>query len=528
VFSCQDVEAFVAQSRAHAARLPVSMKTLLKIPTGTKLIARDDVSPDNPPKISDPGLVTSHDMIFPLAALDALPIERKIRVSEIYNGVAQSRQWWKLDRMPGPDGNEISGWLCEIDPITTRHSPWEWEGFDFIKETSSLSDQYASHLSAQAQLDDDERARYRLQIDAGDSGPIRERLYDLIDLDRDQKLTPREIRTALEKPWIAQSLGRLITHYESEWYDDGTMSKWNALDGYMNEAGMADWEQEKQRIRSLLWWGELEGKQEFPSTGTAWHLQSTDLITLFSKKSFKFTLEIMRKLYPILSSEQNKDLQEIADELNSHIDFYKLDTHLRRAHFFAQILQETGPKLRIEEVFAYRQSTLIKKFEYFRLHPELALEHGLQNGFGKLKSNGFPMNQNDFEAIANAAYGERSELGNRGYLSGDGWKYRGRGLKQLTGRYNYLDLNDWHKKNKRLWPDDNSDFVENPDLLLKMKYATRSAAYFWLKKELYKRADTGSTPEAVDLITDIINRYTESRYLRKLNFSILWGNEVLK
>jgi predicted chitinase len=128
------------------------------------------------------------------------------------------------------------------------------------------------------------------------------------------------------------------------------------------------------------------------------------------------------------------------------------------------------------------------------------------------------MTRADYEAIANGAYGGRTELGNRGISSGDGWKYRGRGLKQLTGRDNYTLFQCWHSKHSAQWPNDRPDFVENPDLLLEMKYAVRSAACFWLSNKLYEIADRGSALEVVDSITSVINKHTASHPDRRENF----------
>jgi predicted chitinase len=151
----------------------------------------------------------------------------------------------------------------------------------------------------------------------------------------------------------------------------------------------------------------------------------------------------MNSLYPRVSSSRYSDLQAIADKLSAHIDFYKFDTPLPRANFFAQILEETGPMLKIEENFSYSSSALISLFSYFRSRPEEARKYGFVSKQGLLKENGLSMGQADYEAIANGAYGGRDELGNSGHTSGDGWKCSGRGLKQLTGRYNY------HKIRKR-------------------------------------------------------------------------------
>jgi predicted chitinase len=132
------------------------------------------------------------------------------------------------------------------------------------------------------------------------------------------------------------------------------------------------------------------------------------------------------------------------------------------------------------------------------------------------------MTQSDFEAIANGAFGGREELGNSGHFSGGGWKCRGRGLKQLTGLDNYKSFQCWYSKHSAQWPNDYAGFIASPDLLLDMKYAVRSVVSFWMNNRLYKIADNGSCSEVVDLITDIVNKYTKSHSDRRAGFSDLW------
>jgi putative chitinase len=83
------------------------------------------------------------------------------------------------------------------------------------------------------------------------------------------------------------------------------------------------------------------------------------------------------------------------------------------------------------------------------------------------------------ELIANLVYSSR--MGNGPAESGDGWLFRGRGLKQLTGRDNVT----------RCGAALGVDFASNPDLLLEPLYAARSAGWFWKTNNLSKFADVG-------------------------------------
>ncbi|GLT17280.1 hypothetical protein GCM10007938_10570 [Vibrio zhanjiangensis] len=245
------------------------------------------------------------------------------------------------------------------------------------------------------------------------------------------------------------------------------------------------------------------------------------------KYSFVFTLEMLRAVYPRVSSSKQNLLQGIVDELNDHIEFYKLDTPLRRTHFFAQIMQETGSSLSMEESFRYSFNGLVNTYKRFEENPSLAkaLSYDETVKGKNTKRNGEPLSSADFEKIANIAYGSR--MGNTD--DGDGWKYRGRGLKQLTGKYNYNALAQWHQKNSGEWPEDaNLSFVEEPDLLLEIKYAVRSAAFFWVSNKLYQLADNGAGYPVSKSITEVVNLHTDSYQQRFKNFNQLYSKEVFE
>lgn len=298
IFCCEDLPAFIAKSKAAALGLPAEQKTLLKVYKGaSKLIAhRADISASNPPKVTDAGTVVGVDMILSLGLLDSLPADRKITVSEIVPGSTTPKitQWWRLDDLfADVSGSPIGGWLTEQSEITTRHSPWEWEGFDFISETVCNADHLACHLDMTGTLDESERADYAARIDLADNGPVKTRLYDIIDgadgSTRDNKLAPQEIRTALAKPWHAQSIAHLATHYESEWFWNA--AKWNELDTLMAPDGEpnADWVEEKKRIESLSWFKELAGA--LTSDGKVWHIHFQVLLSNMLSKSMAILKE---------------------------------------------------------------------------------------------------------------------------------------------------------------------------------------------------------------------------------------------
>ena len=284
VFSCDDVPAFFAQSRAYASRLPETQKTLLKVYKGaSKLIPhREGIDADNPPRLGDEGVMVGVDLVLPQSLLDSLPADAKLVVPASTGGMScnPETRWWRLDNLlVDKDGQPISGWLAEQKMITTRHSPWEWEGYDFIEDRERPAGALAYHLEALRRLTDSERASYKGMIDQSDKGPVKRRLYAILDGNGDQKITPEEISTALSKPWHAQSIAQLITKHESEWL--WNPDKWDELDELMEHSPAdpnPDWAEEKKRIEKLSWWKELGGKHGINADGVVWHFQPIGLL----------------------------------------------------------------------------------------------------------------------------------------------------------------------------------------------------------------------------------------------------------
>ena len=154
--------------------------------------------------------------------------------------------------------------------------------------------------------------------------------------------------------------------------------------------------------------------------------------------------------------------------------FFKL-TPIRAAHFFAQTSHETGGYALFSENLNYSVK-------------------GLQNTFGKY----FPGNLEESyarqpEKIANRVYASR--MGNGNEASGDGWKYRGRGALQLTGKSNYEAFANYLKK---------PEILTNPNLVA-TTYAFESAMYFFDKNKLWSICDKGINDAAITELTHRIN-----------------------
>lgn len=222
----------------------------------------------------------------------------------------------------------------------------------------------------------------------------------------------------------------------------------------------------------------------------------------------KILAEQLKKIFP---AADEKYLITVADELNTDLEKYKLDTPLRRAHFFAQVRQEAGPSLSPkQECLNYLPQVLIDKFSYYRKNPDEADVDGrleetsqVEKQAGKIRKMVFikrVIRPADQRRIANKAYANRD--GNGSIESEHGWKYRGRGIFQLTLRANYKKFT---KEYSNIWTSGEIDFLAEPDNVCEFPYFIRSAVWFWISKSVYTLADNGTDDSNIDLITERVN-----------------------
>ncbi|MBD5802129.1 hypothetical protein AZOA_15550 [Azoarcus sp. Aa7] len=215
------------------------------------------------------------------------------------------------------------------------------------------------------------------------------------------------------------------------------------------------------------------------------------------------TVAQLRTIFPKNKGGAPTDahLQAVADELNADLAKYKLDTVYRRAHFFGQVKREAGPTLSgAAESLDYSPEGLKNTFGYYKRNPKEAEADG--RGVTKLPNGSTQGKPADQETIANKVYGtgkKKTELGNT--EPGDGWRFRGRGMKQLTGHRNYRAFSSRHRE---IWGG-SVDFEQQPDLVAQMPYAIRSAVSFWLDNKCWQAADNGITDAAIDAVTRIVN-----------------------
>ena len=203
---------------------------------------------------------------------------------------------------------------------------------------------------------------------------------------------------------------------------------------------------------------------------------------------FKFTKEQLAALIP-----GNKKVDEWYDALADILPKYDITTEARVAGFIAQCAHESGNFMTLEENLNYKEETLLKIFgRYF--------------GPGKRDAKEYARNP---EKIANYVYMDEfrsSKMGN--VKEGDGWRFRGRGLKQLTGRENYTNFG----KSVGMTAEQAADYVATE------KGAIESACWFWNAKKLNVVADTGDVVKMTKIINggDIGLADRQARYKKAM------------
>lgn len=188
-------------------------------------------------------------------------------------------------------------------------------------------------------------------------------------------------------------------------------------------------------------------------------------------------------LASILDMKHNDEfLESVVECFNDLFPTYDITTKERIAAFISQCAHESVEFTRLKENTNYSASRLLVVFKD-RVTPDLAKSIA-----------------NKPEAIANHVYANKN--GNGDIKSGDGFKYRGRGLIQLTGKANY------ERVGERL----GLDLIARPELLENIYNATHSACVYWDENNINQVADTGDVMRVTKKINKAAEGLRERQY----------------
>ena len=182
------------------------------------------------------------------------------------------------------------------------------------------------------------------------------------------------------------------------------------------------------------------------------------------------TAQTIRKVFP-----QCPDPELWAQALAPAMARYGIDTPARMASFLAQTGHESAQFSRLNENLRYSSAKRLMQVWPKRFPSEAAAAPYVDNP----------------EQLANFVYARR--LGNGDASSGDGYRYRGRGILQITGRSNYAAVGQAL----------GLDLIGQPDLLLQPEHAAMSAAWFWDSRGLNALADDRTDDDDLEDFTRI-------------------------
>ena len=183
-------------------------------------------------------------------------------------------------------------------------------------------------------------------------------------------------------------------------------------------------------------------------------------------------------------------------ELQSVVDKFEMNTPIRLSHFLGQCAHESGNFKFTSENLNYSTKGLLTTFSKYFKQPGLAEAYARNP-----------------EMIAARVYADRMGNGSEG--THEGWKFRGRGYIQLTGKSNYVSFDKFV----------NEDILSNPDLVAK-QYPLLSAAWFFYKNKLNSISDKGMAEQVMLELTKRINGGTnglQDRIKYSIKFATILG-----
>jgi putative chitinase len=202
----------------------------------------------------------------------------------------------------------------------------------------------------------------------------------------------------------------------------------------------------------------------------------------------------MTEMFPSAPSDRRETAR---NAFNECFENFELIRCLRKAHLFAQILGESGAELdpKGEDTRYTRKNikALWPSRDLLGTHPDL----------GALADA--PKSTRDGEAIANRVYAGRN--GNGDVASGDGWRFRGHGYIQITGKTTFEAV---QQTMDAKYPGNRLDIVKNGDEVVQPRGGMISAMAYWYWKGLNTRADAGDADATVDKITRRVRGGTDT------------------
>ncbi|OED15202.1 hypothetical protein [Burkholderia sp. A2] len=522
VFCDDGIQVFLEQGRAWvnqhgpqkenwtALGLP-SEPTILRIAPGTVLYQRtqgDKFVPGADPQSRKTDAV----QVYSLAELARDP-NRRVPEKHPNPNPGYPVNWWHVEGVNAL-GQPIDGWVCDFNfpgGRVTREFAQQWIDFECLKDTHDPA--HTIFATTRKWADYASGANVADLASRSNISPLMLKVYDALFKKGDGQQAADELCTLSQTerggyPWLMQAASRLIVKHESEWANP---AKWKQLivEVEKQTGPKSQHAEEQMRIEKLAWWDEVKAAvPSFPGP-EVFHVNPIGLIGNFSIGLGIITLEMLAAVDP--SGNQNYHRQ-ILPALNKYAKGYQVTTPKRIAHFLSQIAVESGFK-NVEEGLSYSSKRMKQvygcnpapkgKKKYSEVSGDIVCNFGRMRDKLWTEASKYEHNPKN---LASYVYADRYKNGNE--ESGDGYKYRGRGLIQTTFKSNYMVLTDEHN---RRFPDDQRDFVENPDLVLSdLEYGIESAFVYWaVTRNVNGIADSGNVLAVSKVVNGGKNGYSE-------------------
>jgi len=342
---------------------------------------------------------------------------------------------------------------------------------------------------------------------------------------------PIEATTRLVDPALAPKLARTICKFPTEWDVATIDQRWSWLKTSTDENphpfSDADFELMRAHVQALAF---FPGGTDLPASH--WHFQPREFVRQFRRCRWLAEPELARvygdeDIYGDIGQESRTYKERYRPALNLLFRKYSLDTPKRMAHFFGQSAQETYFFMLVRES-AVRVSTAIRD-NHISVRPET-------DGFLQITPENRAQLRYFAEPGQTGYYEGRRTLGNTD--PGDGIKFRGRGMKQLTGRYNYSEywlFRGWlnPRSYDRNWFNSGAPgpIIDNPQVAADIPYnAVDTACFYCVKTRIPRAADAGVARSNSENVSRLVNPYERPPAARRATETInsyrILGDEV--
>lgn len=224
-------------------------------------------------------------------------------------------------------------------------------------------------------------------------------------------------------------------------------------------------------------------------------------------------------LKDVFPNTSDSRLQEISDAINEHAADFDIDTKEELQHFLSQAGHESSKFNTFEENLNYRIHKLGIDYWKKRFNPYTSYTNPPTTTIDSTKRN-----PNDFASSTSSIYVDNEKFANYVYCcrmnngdedSGDGYKFRGRGIFQLTGKSNYTEFNQYYQENY----DENIDLSLNPDLVATDMEIVVISALWYYKEKVLNDIDIDENTNVED-VTEKINGGTNGLNDREEVFNL--------